>query len=116
MSRDPQSKSLFAPLALFALTALAIAGVWWWLGAPVSLPPSPLADGGKLYFVSYAPFRGAQDPLVEGTRVSAEQIDEDLALLSHYTNCIRTLAFSRKRNGCAWAICIPTITCGSLGQ
>ncbi len=98
MSRDPHLKSLFTPLALFALTALAIAGVWWWLGAPVSLPPSPLADGGKLYCVSYAPFRGAQDPLVEGTKVSAEQIDEDLAFLSHYTNCIRTYSVDDGRD------------------
>ncbi len=64
--------------------------MWWWLGAPVQLPPSPLANGGKLYCVSYAPFRDGQDPLIESTRVSAEQIDEDLALLSRYTDCVRT--------------------------
>jgi exo-beta-1,3-glucanase (GH17 family) len=98
VSRDLHLKSLFAPLALYALTALAIAGVWWWLGAAVPLPPSPLADGGKLYCVSYAPFRGAQDPLVEGTRVSAEQIDEDMAFLSHYTNCIRTYSVDDGRD------------------
>jgi glucan 1,3-beta-glucosidase len=40
--------------------------------------------------VSYAPFRGDQDPLVETTHVDAGQIDEDLTLLSRYTNCIRT--------------------------
>jgi glucan 1,3-beta-glucosidase len=40
--------------------------------------------------VSYAPFRGDQDPLVETTHVAAAQIDEDLTLLSRYTNCIRT--------------------------
>ncbi len=75
---------------LYALTALAIGLVWWWLGTPVVLPPSPLAAGGKLYCVSYAPFRGDQDPLVETTTVSAQQIDEDLALLARYTGCIRT--------------------------
>src|SRR5271169_69474 len=65
---------------------------WWWLGRPVQLPPSPLAlvSGGKLYCVSYAPFRGSQDPLVPGTMVSATQIDEDLTILSRYTDCIRT--------------------------
>ncbi len=63
---------------------------WWWLGASVKLPPSPLAAGQKLYCVSYAPFRGAQNPLVEGTRVEPQQIDEDLALLSKYTGCVRT--------------------------
>ncbi|MGH6671221.1 MAG: beta-(1-6) glucans synthase [Xanthobacteraceae bacterium] len=76
--------------ALFALTALAIAFVWWWLGTPVVLPPSPLAAGQKLYCVSYAPFRDGQDPLVEGTEVAPAQIDADLALLSKYTDCVRT--------------------------
>ena len=47
-------------------------------------------SGGKLSCISYAPFRDGQDPLVPGTTVSAEQIDQDLALLSRYTDCIRT--------------------------
>jgi exo-beta-1,3-glucanase (GH17 family) len=76
--------------ALFALTALAVGIVWWRLGAPVALPPSPLAVGEKLYCVSYAPFRDRQDPLVEGTYVDPRQIDDDLALLSKYTDCVRT--------------------------
>jgi glucan 1,3-beta-glucosidase len=86
------SKSLASALAHYALTALAIGMAWWWLGRPVQLPPSPLAlvSGGKLYCVSYAPFRGSQDPLVPGTMVSATQIDEDLTILSRYTDCIRT--------------------------
>jgi len=78
------------PVLFFLLTALAIAVAWGWLGAPVRLPPSPLAPGEKLYCVSYAPFRDAQDPLVEGTKVPPAQIDEDLALLSRYTDCVRT--------------------------
>ncbi len=84
----------FAPiapaLAHFALTALAIAVVWWWLGTPVRLPPSPLSAGGKIYCLSYAPFRDDQDPMIASTYVSAQQIDEDLTLLSRYTNCVRT--------------------------
>jgi exo-beta-1,3-glucanase (GH17 family) len=76
-------------LALFALTALAIGATWWWLGRPVALPPSPLDPGEKLYCVSYAPYRGDQDPLIEGTRVPAAQIDEDLALIAKYSNCVR---------------------------
>jgi glucan 1,3-beta-glucosidase len=76
-------------LAVFALTALAIAASWWWLGRPVALPPSPLAAGEKLYCVSYAPYRGSQDPLVEGTHISAAQIDEDLALIAKYSSCVR---------------------------
>ena len=90
MSRALSENPAGRPLTLFAITALAIGLVWWWLGTPVKLPPSALAAGQKLNCVSYAPFRAGQDPLVEGTRVSAAQIDEDLALLSKYTNCIRT--------------------------
>jgi glucan 1,3-beta-glucosidase len=86
--------SIGAALASFTCTAAAIALAWWWLGAPIHLPPSPLAAGGKLYCVSYAPFRDGQDPLVETTTVSAEQIDEDLALLSRYTDCIRTYSIA----------------------
>ena len=89
VSRLP-GHSFGQPLALFGLTALAIAAAWWWLGAPIKLPPSPLATGEKLYCVSYAPFRDGQDPLVEGTVVPPEQIDADLAFLSHYTDCVRT--------------------------
>ncbi|HZC56969.1 MAG TPA: beta-(1-6) glucans synthase [Xanthobacteraceae bacterium] len=92
MAGPADSKSLASALAHYALTALAIGMAWWWLGRPVQLPPSPLAlvSGGKLYCVSYAPFRGSQDPLVPGTMVSATQIDEDLTILSRYTDCIRT--------------------------
>jgi len=79
-----------AALLHFATTALGIGAVWWWLGTPVRLPPSPLASGGKLYCVSYAPFRDDQDPLIETTFVTERQIDDDLALLSRYTNCVRT--------------------------
>ncbi len=84
------ANSPISALAHFALTALAVALAWAWLGKPVQLPPSPLAAGGKLSCISYAPFRDGQDPLVPGTMVSAAQIEEDLALLSRYTDCIRT--------------------------
>ncbi len=76
-------------LAWFVLTALAVCGVWWWLGAPTRIV-LPTASVGKPYCLSYAPFRDAQNPLIEGTRVAAAQIEEDLALLSKYTDCIRT--------------------------
>ena len=90
MPRPTHANSLLAALACYAATAIAIGFAWWWLGASLRLPPSPLAAGGKLSCVSYAPFRGEQDPLVETTHVDAAQIDEDLTLLSRYTDCIRT--------------------------
>jgi glucan 1,3-beta-glucosidase len=90
VSSFSNAKAFGPALASFALTALAIGAVWWWLGAGMALPPSPLPAGAKLYCVSYAPFRAGQDPLVEGTRVEPWQIEEDLALLSKYTNCVRT--------------------------
>ena len=90
MTRSTAAQAFVSALALFALTALAIGVAWWWLGTPVSLPPSPLAAGQKLSCVSYAPFRAGQDPLVEGTLVEPAQIDADLALLSKYTDCVRT--------------------------
>jgi exo-beta-1,3-glucanase (GH17 family) len=90
MFRPRDGNFFSAALAHFAITALAIGAVWWWLGAPAHLPPSPLANGGKLYCVSYGPFRDGQDPLVEGTHVDPQQIDDDLTLVSRYTDCVRT--------------------------
>jgi exo-beta-1,3-glucanase (GH17 family) len=90
VSRPVNEPAIGPALALFVVTALAIGAVWWWLGSPVVLPPSPLAGGGKLYCVSYVPYQNGQDPLVEGTQVYPEEIDRDLALLSQYSNCVRT--------------------------
>jgi exo-beta-1,3-glucanase (GH17 family) len=94
VSRPSDGYAIGSPLALFACAALAIGVAWWWLGAPVALPPSPLAPGEKLSCVSYAPFRDGQDPLVEGTHVEPAQIDEDLALLSKYADCVRTYSIA----------------------
>ena len=80
--RNPDESALGQAVALFALTALAIGVTWWWLGAPVGMPPSPLATGAKLYCVSYAPFRDNQDPLVAGTTVAPAQIDQDTPKLT----------------------------------
>lgn len=97
MFRTPDSSTIGPAIASFVLTALAIAAAWWWLGAPVELPKFD-ASSGKLYCLSYAPFRGGQNPLVEGTRVDARQIDEDLALLAKYTDCIRTYSVDDGRD------------------
>ena len=76
--------------ACLALTALAIAGVWTWLGAPVLLTPSQPGPAGKLYCVSYTPFRGGQTPLDPSTMIPAAQIEDDLTRLTQVTDCIRT--------------------------
>jgi exo-beta-1,3-glucanase (GH17 family) len=98
VSRVLTLQNVVSALLSFAVTALAIVAAWWWLGSPIPLPPSALSPGEKLWCLSYAPFRGAQDPLVEGTRVPPEQIDEDLALLAKYTNCIRTYSVDDGRD------------------
>ncbi len=74
--------------ALFALAAATIVAVWSWLGAAVEMPQA--LAGGRLDCVSYAPFRGDQNPLESGTRVEPWQIEDDLAQLKPLTNCIRT--------------------------
>ncbi|HKY87116.1 MAG TPA: beta-(1-6) glucans synthase [Pseudorhodoplanes sp.] len=80
------------PAALFACAVAVIAAAWWWMGQPVAMPPSPLAQGEKLYCVSYAPFRGTQSPLSPPIEISPGQIDDDLARLSKITDCVRTYA------------------------
>jgi glucan 1,3-beta-glucosidase len=76
-------------LVCLALTAVVIAGVWAWLGHPVSMPQAPLKPGEKLYCLSYAPFRGSQTPFDPDTRIPAAQIEEDLSLLAQLTDCVR---------------------------
>jgi exo-beta-1,3-glucanase (GH17 family) len=82
------------PLGLFGVVAAVVFGVWSWLGAPVAMPPSPIAGGAKLYCVSYAPFRDRQSPLGTPTQIPASQIDDDLARLARTTSCVRTYSTS----------------------
>ncbi len=67
-----------------------IAAMWWWLATPITLARAPIDPKAKLQCVSYAPFRGAQTPLVPTTHISAEQIAQDLAQLAKITDCVRT--------------------------
>ena len=76
--------------ALFALAASAIVAAWAWLGAAVQMPPSPLAAGEKLHCISYAPFRGGQNPFGPDIPIDPRQIEEDLAQLKQLTDCVRT--------------------------
>jgi glucan 1,3-beta-glucosidase len=77
-------------LAALIAALLAIAGTWWWLAAPVALSRVLFSQAAKLPCVSYAPFRGEQNPLVPGTYISEAQIAQDLAQLATVTGCIRT--------------------------
>jgi exo-beta-1,3-glucanase (GH17 family) len=67
-----------------------IAAVWWWLATPITLARAPIDPDAKLQCVSYAPFRGAQNPLDPATYVSAAQIEQDLTQLQKITDCVRT--------------------------
>src|SRR6201996_2684342 len=82
--------SLRTPLALLLISLGAIAAVWWWLATPITLARAPIDPNAKLLCVSYAPFRGAQTPLVSTTRITAEQIAQDLAQLAKISDCVRT--------------------------
>jgi exo-beta-1,3-glucanase (GH17 family) len=64
--------------------------MWWWLATPIRLARAPIDPSAKLLCVSYAPFRDDQSPLVPTTRVSAEQIEQDLTQLAKITDCVRT--------------------------
>lgn len=77
-------------LVLFGPIAAAIVTTWWWLGAPVALPVSPLGVGEKLYCMSYSPFRGGQTPFDQTLRIDASQIEDDLVRLAAVTDCVRT--------------------------
>src|ERR1035437_3215925 len=82
--------SFRTPLALLVLSLSAVAAVWWWLGTPITLARAPIDPAAKLRCVSYAPFRGAQTPLLPTTHIAPEQIAQDLAQLAKITDCVRT--------------------------
>jgi exo-beta-1,3-glucanase (GH17 family) len=82
--------SLRTPLALLLSSLCMIAGLWWWLATPITLPRAPIDPNAKLQCVSYAPFRDTQTPLVSTTHIEPEQIAQDLAQLARITDCVRT--------------------------
>src|SRR5256714_15082217 len=82
--------SVRTPLALLLSSLGMIAALWWWLATPITLVRAPIDPSAKLQCVSYAPFRGAQTPLIPTTQISPEQIAQDLAQLAKITDCVRT--------------------------
>jgi exo-beta-1,3-glucanase (GH17 family) len=76
--------------ALLAAVAAAIVAGWAWLGASVQMPPPPFSHGQKVHCISYAPFRGDQDPFGPDIPIDPRQISEDLARLKEMTDCVRT--------------------------
>jgi exo-beta-1,3-glucanase (GH17 family) len=82
--------SLRTPLALLLISLSAIAAAWLWLATPINLARAPIDPDAKLLCVSYAPFRGAQTPLVPTTHITSEQIAQDLAQLAKISDCVRT--------------------------
>ncbi|NOJ43111.1 glycoside hydrolase family 17 protein [Bradyrhizobium australiense] len=82
--------SLRTPLALLLSSLGMIAALWWWLATPITLPRAPIDPTAKLQCVSYAPFRGVQNPLIPTTQIPPEQIAQDLAQLAKITDCVRT--------------------------
>src|SRR5471032_270729 len=82
--------SLRTPLALLLISLAAIAAVWSWIATPITLARAPIDPNAKLLCVSYAPFRDSQTPLLLATKISAEQIAQDLAQLAKISDCVRT--------------------------
>jgi glucan 1,3-beta-glucosidase len=88
------ARSVAQFFGIFLFSAAIIWAGWWWLGRPVPMPASPLAAGEKLQCVSYAPFRGEQNPF-DNTFISADQIEQDLKQLAAITDCIRIYSLDR---------------------
>src|SRR5712691_9773286 len=76
--------------ALFAAVTGVIVAAWAWLGMPVEMPQATVGPGEKLQCISYAPFRGEQNPFGPDVPIDVSQIEEDLAQLKQVTSCIRT--------------------------
>ena len=82
--------SLRTPLALLAISLGMIALLWWWLAMPAMLARPPIDPAARLDCVSYAPYRGDQNPLTPGLVIGREHIAADLAQLAGISNCVRT--------------------------
>jgi exo-beta-1,3-glucanase (GH17 family) len=73
-------------IIMFLPIGAAIILFWWFLGAPRA---TDAVASGKLYCVSYSPFRDNQTPLDLSTRIDPAEIEGDLVRLSRITDCVR---------------------------
>lgn len=80
------------PIALFALVAALTLAFWAFLGRPIAVPLHAEAGAPKVYCVSFAPFRDGQSPFDPATRISAQQVEEDLERVRKISDCVRTYA------------------------
>jgi exo-beta-1,3-glucanase (GH17 family) len=82
--------SYHLPFILLLLSFGVIVVTWSFLAAPI--PSSELSGGlaRKLDCISYAPYRGAQNPLTPGLIVREQEIAQDLVQLARISNCVRT--------------------------
>lgn len=78
--------------SLINLIFLVLLSSWLWLqNRPVEMTTPNYAINQKLQCASYAPYyTKGQSPFVEGTYITHDQIDHDLALLAERFDCIRT--------------------------
>ncbi|HZP67355.1 MAG TPA: glycosyltransferase, partial [Rudaea sp.] len=73
------------------MLALVVAGLNVLLWSVLNRPTQPPNWTGKIGGFALAPYQRYQSPL-KGIYPSAEELDEDIRLLSHYTNKLRTYA------------------------
>lgn len=80
---------LFSCLNLALLFTLSL---WLWSqNQPVELARPAVSETQKLQCASYAPYyTKGQSPFIQGTVISPEQIEHDLALLADHFDCVRT--------------------------
>ncbi|WP_277962360.1 beta (1-6) glucans synthase [Pseudomonas sp. RIT-To-2] len=88
------ARSTLSPYLLACvLGLLALAGFWYDLGKPVTLPDAATATH-KLQCASYTPFDKDQSPFDQPFTLRPERMDADLALLATRFECIRTYSMT----------------------
>jgi exo-beta-1,3-glucanase (GH17 family) len=92
-----QSNTLRLPILLMAISLTVIGSVWAWLGQAQPTQAWPLANGEKLYCMSYTPFQPGQSPFDKSLIVSPDAIASDLKRIASLTECVRT--YSAASNG-----------------